>query len=103
MENVPKILSDIVAYLALALASMAAVLIRRHGKKCKEIQDDFVPRHEFNSTTQSLRGDITRTSESLRNEIIEGYRHIENRIDVGNGETHKRIDRMLERRDTNGR
>ena len=98
-----KFISELVGYLALAVASLSTLLWRSHGKRCTELQEGLVPRDEFNQTTTALRAEMTRHVETMREEIREGYRHIENRIEEGNRGTHERIDRIIERRGGSGR
>lgn len=98
---------------ALLMSSVSMLLWKRHGARCEEVQKEKVSREEFNNTVQSIRDEMTRIAESsradmfnniesLRKEIRDGYQHIEIRIDNATGDTHKRIDRLLERRE-NGR
>lgn len=98
-----KLLSEVAAYLALAVGGLSTLFWRNHGKRCTELQEGLVPREEFNQTTTALRAEMTRHIETMREEIREGYRHIENRIEEGNRGTHERIDRIIERRGGPGR
>lgn len=114
MEQLYEAIGKILGGAALLIATMSVMLWKKHGARCEEVQREKVSREEFNKTVESLRTaiadsakiareDMFNNVESLRSEIRAGYQHIEHRIDNGNSDTHKRIDRLLERRDINGR
>ena len=93
----------IIGSLAAAIAGLALLLNRLHGRRdnvaMKDVKATTVPREEYNATITSLRQDIAESQRSLREEIRGGYQHVERRIDEGNRAMHERIDRLMERRD----
>jgi hypothetical protein len=89
-------IGEILSYLAIAVAGLTALLLRGHGKRCTELQKNFVPYEEFNKATTAMRLEFAQDIDSLRTEIQRSYQHIENRIDVGNNSTNLRFDRLFE-------